>query len=378
MTEHNKDVTQNYQPTPPLQHPANSNQSRNDEINLTEFFYVLWKEKIQIIVISLFFTIIAALYAFTAQEWWSAKAKVIAPQITDFAEFRLQVKQFQPAFDLYQDDGTILVNETLDSLVEAEKLFEQFLYSFNSLANKKTYLHGSKDFQQFLTNNKIHSEEAINETLEIWFDKIKASQTDQSQDDVYSLSLQAINSEQSYNMLNGYISYVSSKVYDDEINNLRAVVSAKKNELSQTLTIFESQAKNNLEVEIQRTKYALEIAKSAQLTKPIQNLGDKEIFAINMGSDALAAKVKALESVNDFSLIDPRIQQVKAKLALLDQTKIKEDMKFDTYRFLENVEKPSSRDKPNRSLILILGTLLGGMLAVPMVLIRHAFINSKK
>ncbi|WP_231867074.1 GNVR domain-containing protein [Aeromonas enteropelogenes] len=40
---------------------------------------------------------------------------------------------------------------------------------------------------------------------------------------------------------------------------------------------------------------------------------------------------------------------------------------------IESPEEPFTRDKPKRPLIVVLATLLGGMLGVAIVLVRHVF-----
>jgi len=134
-----------------------------------------------------------------------------------------------------------------------------------------------------------------------------------------------------------------------------------------------TQAKNKLLVEAERAKYALDIAKAANVNQPIQTNSDKEIFGIDLGTKALAAKVTALESVKNLSVVEPRLQQIDAKLEMLKNLEIDRSIEFQTFRFLENVEQPITRDKPKRALIAVLGTLLGGMLGVAIVLVRFAF-----
>ena len=162
-------------------------------------------------------------------------------------------------------------------------------------------------------------------------------------------------------------------MFNDVLNNLQAIVNGKRNELRQQKIILETQAKNRLTVEIERSQYGLEIAKAAQVNKPIQNMGNNELFAIGLGSQALGAKIKALKSVTNLSVIEPRLQQIDAKLDMLKSMKIDRNIQFQTFRYLENVEQPFTRDKPKRALIAVLGTLLGGMLGVAIVLVRFAF-----
>lgn len=369
---------QHYQDSSSPQPPFNGFNHKEDEIDLFELFNVLWLSKVKIIAISLLFFVATTIYALTAQQWWSSKAVVIPAQLNDFSEYQFQVKQFQPVFDVYQQDGTILVNEELTPLIDNDKLFQQFINSFNSLAHKKAFLLSSEQFQEYLSFNKISDKEDISRTLDKWFEKIKAVATDKTQDDVYTLSLQATTNKSSFALLNSYIAFVSAQVFKDNISNLQAVTQAKENELKQMLTIFEAQAASYIGVEKQRSLLSLDIAKAANLEQPISNITDNKLFDIQLGSNALQAKVKALDSIDNLGVIDPNIQQIKAKLSLLKTTKINTDISFKTFRFLENVEMPLNRDKPKRAIIVILGTLLGGMLGVAIVLIQHAISKHKE
>ena len=368
-------------PSPQLQNNAQTSSSQVDEIDFKDLFIALWKGKITIIVCILILTVGAVFYALTTQEWWSSKAKIMSPQVYDFAEYQEQVTQYQPIFDIYQEDGTVLVSKDLNSLVNNKALFKHFISAYNSSNNKKQFLDGSAEFQSFkaaLDTNKntdinIDKKEATRQLYSNWFQKITASATDKkSQDSSYSISLQATTKESSYTLLNEYITSVKSVVFNELLNNLQAIVNSKRNELRQQKTILESQAKNRLAVEIERSQYALEIAKAAQVNQPIQNMNDNELFAIGLGAKALNAKIKALKSVTNLSVIEPRLQQIDAKLEMLKSMKIDRNIKFQTFRYLENVEPPFTRDKPKRVLIAMLGALLGGMLGVVIVLIRFA------
>ncbi|OAN13824.1 hypothetical protein A3K86_13130 [Photobacterium jeanii] len=365
------------------QHPPSAPQfsgfhRQDDEIDLFELFNVLWVNKVKIIAISIVFSLCAIVYSLTAQQWWTSKAIVIPPQISDYSAYQYQVRQFQPVFDIYQQDGTVLVSQDLEPLVDNDQLFKQFINSFNSLANKKAFLLSNDDFKSYLQQNKIAEPEAISRTLDSWFVKIKAVPSDKKRQDIYSISLQATTDKSSYEMLTSYIAFVSKQVFSDNMADLKAVTFAKENELKQMLTIFESQAESYIDVEKQRSKLSLEIAKAANLDQPIANISDNKLFDIQLGSSALEAKVKALDSINNLGVVDPNIQQIQAKLQLIRNTKIDVNIKFKTFRFLENVEMPMGRDKPKRALIVVLGTLLGGMLGVAWVLIQHAFSKRKE
>ncbi|UTV26975.1 Wzz/FepE/Etk N-terminal domain-containing protein [Photobacterium atrarenae] len=375
----NSESLESYQMSQISTQPNLSNGDENRE--LKALFAALWKGKWIIIACTMVVTIGAIIHALTAQEWWSSRAIVMKPQLRDFSIYHQQVKQFQPVFDIYQGDGPVLVSEDLDDLVEPKELFSQFINAFNSSMNKKAFLDVNADFKQIKSQlDDIQSEGLTDRELDLkrralyskWFQKITASPLGKEKE-LYVIQFQSTGQDNSYKMLIDYINFTKAKVNHDLLNNLNAVVNAKKNELLQQKSILEVQAKQRLEIEAARSQYALEIAEAALISKPVQNLGENEIFAINIGGDALKAKIEALKSVTNLKVIEPKLEQVDAKLKLLEATEIKKNIDFSTFRYMDEVELPIARDKPERSLIAVLGMLLGGVLGITIVLIRAVF-----
>lgn len=177
MTEQNQQPTQMGSYPPQL--PASYLQS--DEIDLKELFIALWNGKLTIIVTTVLFAVVAVAYALMAQEWWSSKAKVSKPQLQDMAAYQQQVKQFQPIFDIYQGDGTVLVSEVLDDFVDTEILFQRFVDTFNSSDNKRRFLNSSEEFKQYKAKLNLQSDlesdeaqDSIRRLYAEWFQKITA------------------------------------------------------------------------------------------------------------------------------------------------------------------------------------------------------------
>ncbi|MEZ9158465.1 LPS O-antigen chain length determinant protein WzzB [Vibrio lentus] len=350
----------------------------NDEIDLIELFRALWDGKLVIILVTALFSVSSIVFALLAQEWWSSNAKITEAQPQDLATYQQQVRQFQPIFNIYQDDGTVLVSEELNDLVDAETLFKRFVNTFSSSNNKRAFLKQSTEFQELkvaTTDNSSNlNEDEARALYAEWFERISVSKADKKDRNTpYFISFQTKTKESSFDLLTTYISETESKVHQDAFNNLQAVINGKRNELIQQKRILESQAKNQLLVETERAKYAAAIAKAAGVDKPIQTNNDHELFSINLGSQGLDAKIQALESMKNLTVIEPRLQQINAKLDMLNNLAIDRTVDFQTFRYLENVEQPITRDKPKRALIVVLGTLLGGMLGVAIVLIRFAF-----
>ncbi|RSD32967.1 Wzz/FepE/Etk N-terminal domain-containing protein [Vibrio pectenicida] len=353
----------------------------SDSIDLRELFKALWDGKVTIAVVTLAFVASAVIYALTAQEWWSSEGTISQAQPHDVAAYQQQVKQFQSAFDIYQEDGTVLVSKELNDLVDTEVLFSRFIDAFNSSNNKRVFLDSSQEFQAFkakLNDNDNDDDDATSRLYVDWFGKVKAQLLNKKGiNSAYEVSFQAATKDSSFSLLNAYIDIIAKQVQQESLNNLQAIVGGKRDELIQQKRILETQAAYKIMVEIERAKYALDIAKAADVNQPIQ-INNNEIFSIGFGAKALAAKIKALESVKNLNVVEPRLQQINAKLSMLETLEVDRSIQFKTFRFLDNVEKSLSRDKPKRVLIAVLGALLGGMLGIAIVLVRFAFRSEEE
>ncbi|MCZ4310114.1 LPS O-antigen chain length determinant protein WzzB [Vibrio atlanticus] len=350
----------------------------NDEIDLRQLFKALWDGKLLIILVTALFTSSAIGFALLAQEWWSSEAEITKAELQDRMMYQQQVKQFQPAFSIYQANGSASGSEELDYLVDSQVIFQRFVDLFNSNNNKQAFLKQSAEFQDIKDNHFANAaeitEDATRKLYIAWLARTSASLADKKDKDApYVLSFQSMTKESSFELLNSYITFTELQVREGVFDHLEALVFGERNELLQQKMVLESKARNRLLVEIELTKSALKIAKAAGVDTPLLSGNARDFYAIELGSKALQEKIKILESVKNLTVLEPRLQQITAQLDMLDNIEIDRTVDFQAFRYLSNVEQPTTRDKPKRALIVVLGTLLGGMLGVAIVLIRFAF-----
>ncbi|EHS1090767.1 LPS chain length-determining protein [Vibrio cholerae] len=350
----------------------------NDEIDLKELFAALWKGKWLIIVTTLLFSAFAIGYALTAQEWWSAKAIVSKPQLQNITAYQQAVKRYQPLFDVYQEDGTIIVSNALDSLIDPKLIFQRFIQTFNANGSKRRFMQTNPTF---LALQKQANDPEVMQTLyEGWFERIQASAVEKNANEIFTLSFQSVDKASSLTLLNEYVQFVNHTLNQQLNDDLLSTLASKYVELTQQKKNLLQQAQLRLQVELERTQYALNIAEAADIQKPVQNLGEQEIFAINIGSRALKAKLDALKSIKDLSVFEPRLAILQSKLSQFDLETLSAETKWSVngFYYLDQPEQPLTRDKPKRALIVVLGALLGGMLGVAIVLVRFAFRSEKE
>ncbi|MCO7012840.1 LPS O-antigen chain length determinant protein WzzB [Vibrio paracholerae] len=366
----------NTPPVQPQQYPHYAYPA-NDEIDLKELFAALWQGKWLIIIITLLFSVAAIGYALTAQEWWSAKATVSQPQLQGIASYQQAVKRYQPLFDVYQEDGTIIVSNALDSLIDPKLIFQQFIQTFNANGTKRRFMQINPTFltlqKQML--DQTDDPEVMQKLYEEWFDRIQASAVDKKANDIFTLSFQSVDKASSLTLLNDYIQFVNQTLNQHLNDDLISTLATKYGELTQQEKNLLQQAQLRLHVELERTQYALNITEAADIKQPVQNLGEQELFAINIGSRALKAKVDALKSIKDLSVFEPRLAILQSKLSQFDLETLSAEAKWSVngFYYLDQPEQPLTRDKPKRALIVVFGGLLGGMLGVAIVLVRFAF-----
>lgn len=370
--------------TPPVQPPQYPHYAypANDEIDLKELFAALWLGKWLIIMTTLLFSVAAIGYALNAQEWWSAKATVSQPQLQGIASYQQAVKRYQPLFDVYQEDGTIIVSNTLDSLIDPKLIFQHFIQTFNANGTKRRFMQTNPTFLtlQKQMQDQTNDPEVMQKLYEEWFERIQASAVDKKANDIFTLSFQSVDKASSLTLLNDYIQFVNQTLNQQLNANLISILMAKYGELAQQEKNLLQQAQLRLHVELERTQYALTIAEAADIKQPVQNLGEQELFAINIGSRALKAKVDALKSIKDLSVFEPRLAILQSKLSQFDLETLSAEAKWSVngFYYLDQPEQPLTRYKPKRALIVVLGALLGGMLGVAMVLVRFAFRREEK
>lgn len=370
--------------TPPVQPPQYPHYAypANDEIDLKELFAALWQGKWLIIIATLLLSVAAIGYALTAQEWWSAKATVSQPQLQGIASYQQAVKRYQPLFDVYQEDGTVIVSNTLDSLIDPKLIFQEFIQTFNANGTKRRFMQTNPTFltlqKQML--GQTDDPEVMQTLYEGWFERIQASAVDKKANDIFTLSFQSVDKSSSLTLLNDYIQFVNQTLNQQLNANLISILTAKYGELAQQEKNLQQQAQLRLHVELERTQYALNIAEAADIKQPVQNLGEQELFSINIGSRALKAKVDALKSIKDLSVFEPRLAILQSKLSQFDLETLSVEAKWSVngFYYLDQPEQPLTRDKPKRALIVVLGALLGGMLGVAIVLVRFAFRSEKE
>ena len=349
------------------QYQVKSQLPNNDEIDLAELFKVLWKGRLAIIVSTVLCTVIAALYAFNTQEWWTSSVKYIEPSATANQAVKDELLKYKP-----------LMGDVLGKYITSA----QMLKSFNQLVRqsdvKKSFIKQDPTFLHYLKTQSIDLDTLQGKAaLKQWSNRItftspNPKKTDETE---FQLKLTAMSSGESYEMLERYVDYVNTllktQLEQQIVNDLRS----RTNQLQQSIELKTHRALTDLAIKLEQYKVALAIANGANIEKPIENFNIGSQFRADLGSKAIFSALKELGQVKDVTVLDPSIELDRYNHTLLKSNEFTLPSETKFISFTSSLEEPLTRDKPKRSLIIVLGLLLGGMMGTVYVLIRNALFT---
>lgn len=344
-----------------VSHPERETLNASVSLDLNAIILVLWKNKITIFLITLVSCVLGVIYAYTAAQVWTSQALIDQPASKEINHLRLVVNK--------------LVNNNIEpkslSSFEKEVIFKDFIKSFNSADNKVNFLisEGIVDTSQNLQQHDSAQNQKVQ--LKKLTKNIDARALDKLSDEV-TLSFSGATSGEAKLWLEKYIAFIQAKQVEAKNNELYSIWQNRIKTLDAQYKSVVADTLQRQKDEIIRTGYSLKISKAAGLDKPVENLNNRDVFYIELGSKALAEKLEVLRSMKDPEVMNPELSSLRLQINSLKSLDIK-NVLFQSFSYLSSPDEPISKDKPRRPLIIILSTLLGGIFGAGLVLIRHSF-----
>lgn len=346
------------------QHHTKSKLSSNDEIDLAELFKVLWKGRLAIIVSTVLCTVIAALYAFNAQEWWTASVRYIEPSATDNQEVKDELLKYQP-----------LMGDALGKYIASAQMLESFNQLVRQSDVKKNFIKQDLTFLHYLKTQSIDLDTLQGKAaLKQWSDRITFSSPNPDEAE-FQLKLTAMSSNESYEMLERYVDYVNTLLKNQLEQQIVYDLRSRTNQLQQSIELKTHRALTDLAIKLEQYKVALAIANGANIEKPIENFNIGSQFRADLGSKAIHSALKELSQVKDVMVLDPSIERDRYNHTLLKNNEFTLPSETKFISFTSSLEEPLTRDTPKRALIIVLGLLFGGMIGAAYVLFRNSLFT---
>ncbi len=346
--------------------PANSH-----EIDLFSLIEVLWQAKRRILATVFAFACVGLLLSLLLPQKWTSQA-IVTPA---------ESVQWQGL------ERTLTALRVLDMEVSVDRgsVFNLFIKKFSSPSLLEEYLRSSPYVMDQLKGAQI-DEQDLHRAIVLLSEKMKAvdsnvgKKNETSLFTSWTLSFTAPTREEAQKVLAGYIQYISDIVVKETLENIRNQLEIKTRYEQEKLAMDRVRLKNQLDANIQRLHYSLEIANAAGIKRPVYSNGqavkDDPDFSISLGADGISRKLEIEKGVTDVAEIDGDLRNRQYHVEQLAAMNVS-DVKFTPFEYQLSPSLPVKKDGPGKAVIIILAALIGGMMACGGVLLRHAMVSRK-
>ncbi|EIP8314403.1 LPS O-antigen length regulator [Salmonella enterica] len=346
--------------------PANSH-----EIDLFSLIEVLWQAKRRILATVFAFACVGLLLSFLLPQKWTSQA-IVTPA---------ESVQWQGL------ERTLTALRVLDMEVSVDRgsVFNLFIKKFSSPSLLEEYLRSSPYVMDQLKGAQI-DEQDLHRAIVLLSEKMKAVDSNAGKKNEtslftsWTLSFTAPTREEAQKVLAGYIQYISDIVVKETLDNIRNQLEIKTRYEQEKLAMDRVRLKNQLDANIQRLHYSLEIANAAGIKRPVYSNGqavkDDPDFSISLGADGISRKLEIEKGVTDVAEIDGDLRNRQYHVEQLAAMNVS-DVKFTPFKYQLSPSLPVKKDGPGKAVIIILAALIGGMMACGGVLLRHAMVSRK-
>ncbi|EEG5599891.1 LPS O-antigen length regulator [Salmonella enterica] len=346
--------------------PANSH-----EIDLFSLIEVLWQAKRRILATVFAFACVGLLLSFLLPQKWTSQA-IVTPA---------ESVQWQGL------ERTLTALRVLDMEVSVDRgsVFNLFIKKFSSPSLLEEYIRSSPYVMDQLKGAQI-DEQDLHRAIVLLSEKMKAVDSNAGKKNEtslftsWTLSFTAPTREEAQKVLAGYIQYISDIVVKETLENIRNQLEIKTRYEQEKLAMDRVRLKNQLDANIQRLHYSLEIANAAGIKRPVYSNGqavkDDPDFSISLGADGISRKLEIEKGVTDVAEIDGDLRNRQYHVEQLAAMNVS-DVKFTPFKYQLSPSLPVKKDGPGKAVIIILAALIGGMMACGGVLLRHAMVSRK-
>ncbi|WP_439958107.1 LPS O-antigen length regulator Wzz(fepE) [Morganella morganii] len=346
---------------------------QNDEIDLFELFSFLYKKKLVIMIVTLLFSIMGVVISNFLPQKWTSEAAITKPMF-------YELKQLKNILN----DLTLV---DIDTGISASSIYQKFINNYNSRVLREEYVASTDYYKKLLlkmSNPTPRDKSKLIERIITADISLKESNPQKNDSDFVNevyLSFTAPTSEDAYNLLLGYINFISTKVRAEVKDEIDDQIKRKLNYAQKSLQMDLERVSNERKINIQRLKHALEIANAAAIKKPISSEGaqikDDPDYSIAMGSDALRSKLAIIESITDPTTINLELKNRLYYIQKLEKIKIN-NLQFTPFKYMLKPYEPIKKDEPKIILISLAATFLGFILSIIGILIDYMIKNHRK
>ena len=336
-------------------------QFEDDTIDLYELWITLWNKKWLVIAVTVIAALGSVVYALLQPPIYKAEALLLPPSSTDVKSVNLQENR------IVQGDQRVqgVRGFTVDGA------FSTFKKNLNSRSLQKKFIE-KYDLLDILAPNRTSETRDI-EILEGFSKMIKIESKGG-----FSVSVESVNPEFAAKLVNDYVSYFDLETVRGMVSDARNSISEQIMDIEYKISSKRQMTKLRREDQVLRYQEAITIArvlgikKRVDATNIIQNtqmnvdIATASTPLYYLGIEALSAEISILQNRKSDDPFISGLRDYQEKLALLSSIKISEKG-MHSVTVDQAAYSPKYRIKPNRRLIVSLGTVVGLFLGIFLV-----------
>jgi chain length determinant protein (polysaccharide antigen chain regulator) len=346
-------------------------QIEEDTIDLYELWITLWTRKGLVIAVTVIAALGSVVYALLAPQIYKAEALLLPPKAKDVQSLNTKGVQVVEVMEVKQ--GVQVVQGV------KEQAFAAFKNNLSSRSLQKKFID-EQGLMDILAPNRTLETRDI-EILEGFSEMIKIDYVKGM-----SVSMQSNDPEFAANLVNDYISFFDTETILALSGAARNSLVGQIRDIENTIGSKRQMAKHRREDSILRFEEAAEIAVKlgvrdrVDITNVVQNnqlnISTSSTPLYYRGYKALNAEITTLKNRKSDDPFIVGLRDLQEKLTLLTSIKIKtEGMHSVTVD--QAAYPPKTRIKPNRRLIVSLGTVVGLFLGIFLVFFV-SFVQKQK
>lgn len=335
---------------------------QNDEVDLTELFKGLWRQKLLILLCTAVVFLAAAVYAWQAKPVYEANLIVQPPTQNDIAnlnfgrgtESGLEVLRVKDVYDVYLKH---LQSESL-----RWDLYQRLYVPLLTEAQRQAPQNAL--FARFSNSLVIAPVRKDDPTR-------------------FSITASLGDPQQAVDWVKAYAALAGDKAKEEVLKNTRSDAMIKAENLQKAIDRHRTSSSKEREDQIVQLKEALRVAKSIGLEKPpiitgklaaeVSSGMDSSLMYMR-GSKALEAEIENLESRKSDDPFIRNLRQSQESLAFYRTLEI-DPATVAVYRQDGIVETPDRPVKPRKLLIMALGLIVGLGLGIFVALVRFFLVE---
>jgi chain length determinant protein (polysaccharide antigen chain regulator) len=325
----------------------------DDEIDLIELWNILVKQKLAIISLTVIVTSIALAYALITPSIYQSESTLLKP-----TQEQLHNLQVPGVMTVNADGAFSLFKQHISSIQTRRQVFndnESLITSVEQAATDKEEL-----FREFSKDISI--------SLSI---EKKGAISAQS----LSLSFQHASPELTSDVVKQFVKLATMKSLAEISHNFQSIINIKKDNILREITLLRNKAEVSRQDYILRLTEALAISEKTGITQPITLSNDVAPLYYRSPKSLIAE----IEQLQNRKSNDPFIGGLREKQNELQKLEMLQLSTENTSVALIDQEAlvPYEKIKPRRSLIVVVGFILGVMLGVFAAFIRN-FTSQRK